>query len=75
MLILAPQPNPVLEEGIAVGHCCVERHLSLWLLVCGQEEVGCGTYVFELLHLIQQPLCLVLKHAVGEADCNVSRNV
>jgi hypothetical protein len=73
--VLAPQPDPGLKEGIAVGLCCVERHLSLWLLVCGEEEAGCRTYVFKLLHLIQQPLCLVLRHAVGEADCSISWDV
>jgi hypothetical protein len=25
-----------------------------------------------LLHLIQQPLCLVPRHAVGETDCSIS---
>jgi hypothetical protein len=27
--VLAPQPDPGLEEGIAVGFCCVKRYLSL----------------------------------------------
>jgi hypothetical protein len=26
----APQPNPGLGKGIAVGFYCFERHLSLW---------------------------------------------
>jgi hypothetical protein len=73
--VLALQPDLGLEEGIAVGFCCVERYLSLWLLVYGQEEGGCRTYVFKLLHLIQQPLCLVLRHAVRKADCIVSWDV
>jgi hypothetical protein len=47
----------------------------VWRLVCGQEETGCRTYIFELLHLIRQPLCVVPRHAVGEADCSVSRDV
>ncbi|UPX19146.1 uncharacterized protein EKO05_0009418 [Ascochyta rabiei] len=69
--VLAPQPNPGLEEGIAMGLCPIKRHLSLWLLVCGQEEGGCRTYVYKLLHIIQLPLCLVLRHVVRKADCGV----
>jgi hypothetical protein len=60
---------------IAIDTCCVERHLSLWLLVCGQEETSCRTYIFELLRLIQQPLCLDPRHAAYEADCSISWHV
>jgi hypothetical protein len=41
--VLAPQRNSGLGEGIGVGLRGVERHFSLWSLVCGQEETGCRT--------------------------------
>jgi hypothetical protein len=43
----------------------------VWWLVHKQEGTGCRTYIFGVLHLIQQHLCLVPGHAVGEADCSV----
>jgi hypothetical protein len=35
------------------------------------EEAGSRTYIFELLHLIQQALCLAPRHTVRKADCRV----
>jgi hypothetical protein len=53
------------------GDVLVATSHAIMMLVYREEETGCREYISELLHLIQQPLCFVSTHAVGEADCSV----